>query len=396
MSETTKTQIPRTVVALGLVSLFMDMSSELIHSLMPIFLVNSLGASVLMLGVIEGAAESLALIVKVFSGTMSDFMGRRKPLLLAGYGLAAISKPLFPLSTTAGAVLAARLIDRFGKGIRGAPRDALIADVAPPEIRGACFGLRQSMDTIGAFVGPILAIVLMLALHGNIRAALWWAVLPTVFAIGMLVFGVEEPERTAGGAKKTASRFFSRETLKQFPSVYWVVVGVSAVFTLARFSEAFLVLKAQECHLSPTWIPIVMVTMSVVYSLSAYPAGVISDRRKNSLLLSGMVCLIISDMILAHAYATPLMLIGVAIWGLHMGLTQGIFASMVAQHAPGELRGAAFGVFNLVAGIFMLLSSVIAGAIWNRLGSSVTFMAGAGFATAALIAWWTAAGITKS
>lgn len=383
-------------MALGLVSLFMDMSSELIHSLMPIFLVNSLGASVLMLGAIEGAAESLALIVKVFSGTMSDFMGRRKPLLLAGYGLAAISKPLFPLSTSASAVLAARLIDRFGKGIRGAPRDALIADVAPPEIRGACFGLRQSMDTIGAFVGPILAIVLMLALHGNIRAALWWAVLPTVFAIGLLIFGIEEPERAAGGAKKTASRFFSRDTLTQFPSAYWVVVGVSAVFTLARFSEAFLVLKAQECHLSPTWIPIVMVTMSVVYSLSAYPAGVISDRLgKNSLLLSGMVCLIVADAILAHAYTTPTMLIGVAIWGLHMGLTQGIFASMVAQHAPGELKGAAFGVFNLVAGVFMLLSSVIAGAIWNRLGSSVTFMAGAGFAAAALIASWAAAGRVK-
>ena len=379
-------RIPRSVIALGFVSLFMDMSSELIHSLMPLFLVGTLGASMQTLGAIEGLAEAMALVVKVFSGSVSDFMGKRKPLLLAGYGLAALSKPLFPLAHSANAVLAARLIDRFGKGIRGAPRDALIADVAPEEIRGACFGLRQSMDTVGAFIGPLFAILLMVMLRGNLRAALWWAVIPTAFAVMMILFGVEEPDRHTATERKSVRNLFRTETVRQFTAAYWAAVGINAVFTLARFSEAFLVLKARGCGLTPTWVPSVMVAMSLVYSIAAYPAGIFADRYgRKGLLAAGMLCLIFADLILARANSVSMLMAGVSLWGLHMGFTQGAFAAMVAQHSPKHLKGSAFGIFNLVSGVFMLASSLIAGSIWDRYGAGAAFNTGALFAAISLL-----------
>lgn len=385
IENVTRPAIPRTIVALGLVSLFMDMSSELIHSLLPVFLVGTLGASAATLGLIEGAAEALALIVKVFSGTLSDAIGKRKPLLLAGYGLAALSKPFFPLAHSAGAVLAARLTDRFGKGIRGAPRDALVADVAPPEIRGACFGLRQGLDTVGAFAGPFLAIALMLALHGDIRGTLWFGAVPTAFAVVLLLLGVDEPPVSAAGAIRRASSPINRRALGLFNASFWNIVSIGAVFTLARFSEAFLILKAQRCGFSPTWIPIVMAAMSAVYCFSAYPVGILSDRfSKIGLLAGGLAILIAADIVLALATGPVEMLAGAGLWGLHMGMTQGVLAAMVAESAPAELKGSAFGVFNLATGITMLLSSVIAGALWTNKGSAATFEAGAGFALLAL------------
>lgn len=376
--------IPRTVWALGLVSLCMDLSSELVHSLLPLFLVGTLGASMLTVGLIEGLAEATALVVKVFSGALSDFLGRRKGLLLLGYGLAALSKPLFPLASSAELVFGARLLDRIGKGIRGAPRDALIADVAPADIRGACFGLRQSMDTAGAFLGPILAIVLMLGFAGDITRVLWFAVLPALLAVALLWAGVSEPAR-----ERLPRRFRSPirlQALAQFSPAFWWVVGIGALFTLARFSEAFLLLRAQQLGFAISWVPLVMVVMAAFYMLSAYPVGKWSDRiGRSSLLSAGLLLLILADLLLAYAESPVLVLFGVALWGLHMGFSQGILAALVADTTPAELKGTAFGLFNLLSGIALLLASAGAGWLWQSYGAAATFYAGAGLSGAALL-----------
>lgn len=375
VSSVGRPAIPKTVWTLGFVSLFMDLSSELVHALLPVFLVTTLGLSVTALGVVEGVAEALALIVKVFSGAISDYLGRRKGLILFGYGLAAVTKPLFPLAHSATVAITARWLDRFGKGIRGAPRDALVADVAPPSIRGACFGLRQSMDTIGAFLGPLAAIGLMFLFSDNIRAVLWFAVIPAFLCVALILAGIEEPAGAvaADGFKSP----LNRAALGGFSSQYWLIVVIGACFTLARFSEAFLVLRAQQAGLPLHWIPIVMVVMSVVYSLSAYPAGVLSDRiGARGLLDIGLVMLILADAFLGFGQSVASMLVGVAVWGLHMGLTQGVLAVMVAAVSPPALRGTAFGVFNLASGLCMILASVLAGWLWDHFGSTTTFLTG--------------------
>jgi len=377
-------KIPPTVWALGLVSLCMDLSSEMVHSLLPVFLVSSLGASMLSVGLIEGVAEATALIVKVFSGAISDFIGRRKGLILLGYGMAALTKPFFPLANSVETVFTARFLDRVGKGIRGAPRDALIADVAPPAIRGACYGLRQSLDTIGAFLGPAIAILLMLALD-DIKQVLWFAVVPAFVAVLFIVIGVQEPEQ----AKTAAQQFESPirlNSIKHFPAAYWWVVVIGMVFMLARFSEAFLVLRAQEVGLSATWIPLVMVVMSLFYTLSAYPVGILSDRISRSTFLAlGLVLLIFADITLAVTQSIGGILFGVALWGLHMGFSQGTLSTLIADTTPLHLKGTAFGIFSLASGIFMLLASLLAGWLWQSYGSAATFTCGGLFSIAALL-----------
>jgi len=377
MPRAERASIPRTVWTLGYVSLFMDLSSELIHALLPIFLVTTMGMSVAALGALEGAAEATALISKMFSGALSDYLGRRKGLLLWGYGLAALTKPMFPLATSPVMVAVARLLDRVGKGIRGAPRDAMVADVAPASIRGACFGLRQSMDTVGAFLGPILAMGLMLVFGGNIRAVLWFAVLPACVVIGLIVFGVAE-----SGQAPLAPVFrspLSWHSLKDFSRRYWLIVGVGAMFSLARFSEAFLVLRAQQTGLALAWIPGVMVVMSAAYSLSAYPAGKLLDRVDGRVVLGlGMGMLVAADLLLAKAGSAWILFVGVTVWGLHMGFTEGILTAMVSAVAPAALRGTAFGLFNLACGVSVLVASVVAGWVWDRYGSATTFAVGAG------------------
>jgi len=373
---THRVPIPRIVWTLGFVSLFMDLSSELIHALLPVFLVGSMGMSVTALGVLEGAAEATALIVKVFSGSISDWLGKRKGLLLLGYGLAALSKPLFPLAQTPLLAVIARLLDRIGKGIRGAPRDALVADVAPPEIRGACFGLRQSMDTVGAVGGPVAAMLLMFWFADRIRAVLWFAVLPSLMVIALLVFAVHEPARVSASRRFQSAMHW--RLLRAFTGRYWLVVAMGGTFTLARFSEAFLVLRAQQTGLDVAWVPGIMAVMSLVYAVSAYPVGKLSDRLGRRVLLAcGLILLIVADVILgANASVIPTF-VGAAIWGLHMGFTQGILAAMVADTAPGDLRGTAFGVFNLICGVCLLLASAAAGWLWQYHGASATFLAGA-------------------
>lgn len=376
-------RMPAGIWALGFVSLLMDISSELIHSLLPVFLVTGLGASMLVVGLLEGAAEATALIVKVFSGALSDWWGRRKPLAVLGYSLGAVSKPLFALATTLEPVIAARLLDRIGKGIRGAPRDALVADIAPPALRGAAFGLRQSLDTVGAFLGPLLAMGLMLLWANDFHAVFWVAVIPAFLCVALLVFGVQEPERPAGTPRTNPIR---RENLRRLAPAYWWVVGIGAVFTLARFSEAFLVLRAQQGGLPLAWVPLVLIVMNLIYALGAYPLGKLADRVDHRTLLAwGLVLLIGADALLAWSDRGLFVWGGVVLWGLHMAMTQGLLATMVADTAPADLRGTAFGMFNLVSGLSMLLASALAGLLWDQWGAPSTFAAGAVFCVAALV-----------
>ncbi|MCF8183661.1 MAG: MFS transporter [Polynucleobacter sp.] len=360
----------------------MDVSSELIHSLLPVFMFTTLGMSVLVIGLIEGAAEATALIVKVFSGALSDYWGKRKPLTVLGYGLGALSKPLFALAGGAGLVVAARLIDRVGKGIRGAPRDALIADIAPAAVRGAAFGLRQALDTVGAFLGPLLAIGLMLLWANDIRAVFWFAAIPAFLAVALLAFGVREPERTATAKHVNPIR---RENLRRLPAAYWWVVAIGAMFTLARFSEAFLVLRAQQGGLPLALTPLVLIAMNVVFACSAYPFGKLSDSMNHSRLLTwGLVVLIAADMALAYGTHWSTLWLGIGLWGLHLGMTQGLLATMVADTAPAHLRGTAYGFFNLLSGIAMLCASALAGLLWDSFGARFSFLGGAAFALATL------------
>ncbi len=379
----TLTRMPKAVWMLGFVSLLMDVSSEMIHSLLPLFLVTVLGASALTVGVIEGIAESTALLVKVFSGVLSDYLGKRKGLAVLGYALGALTKPVFALASGVGMVMTARFLDRIGKGIRGAPRDALLSEIAPARIRGAAFGLRQSLDTVGAFLGPLLGVGLMLLWANDFRAVFWVALIPGALAVALLIFGVHEPE---GAATRKAVNPISRANLRRLGAEYWWVVGIGAVFTLARFSEAFLVLRAAQGGIAIALVPLVMVAMNIIYAASAYPFGKLSDRMSHTRMLAlGLAVLVCADVVLAHNDHWTTVLCGVMLWGVHLGITQGLLARMVADTTPAELRGTAYGFFNLLSGLAMLFASVLAGLLWDRLGAAFTFYAGAMFCVIAAI-----------
>lgn len=376
--------LPAGIWALGFVSMLMDVSSEMIHALLPAYLTLGLGASALAVGVIEGIAEATAAITKVFSGALSDWLGRRKGLAALGYGLAALTKPVFPLAPSLGWVVAARFVDRVGKGIRGAPRDALVADLAPEGRRGAAFGLRQSLDTVGAFLGPLAAIGLMWVFANDFRSVFWVAVIPALLSFALILFAVSEPPRPAG--RRRVRNPLARAELGLLGGSYWLVVLVASLFTLARFSEAFLILRAQEAGLALMLLPLVLVAMNIAYALTAWPVGVVSDRGgKVALLALGLGLLVLADLVLAFAGGLWGLALGVVIWGLHMGFTQGLLAALVAESVPAELRGTAFGLYNLVTGVALLLASVIAGALWQAYGAQATFVAGAGFAAASAL-----------
>ncbi len=376
--------IPRGVWALGFVSLFMDMSSELIHSLLPVFMVSVLGVSAMTVGIVEGIAEATAAITRLFSGVVSDWTRRRKPLVLLGYGLAALTKPLFPLANGVSLVLIARFVDRVAKGIRGAPRDALVADLTPQTLRGAAYGLRQSMDTVGAVAGPLLAMLLMLATAGDFRLVFWFAVIPAAVCVGVIIFGVREPEQPPQAGPR---RFpIQRVEMARLPRRYWWVIAFAGVLTLARFSEAFLLLRAGDLGLAADWVPLILLVMNVAYAASAYPFGHLSDRmRRRSLLALGILFLIAADLVLATAGNAWIVAVGALLWGLHLGATQGLLSALVADVAPADLRGTAFGIFNLVTGVALLLASLTAGGLWTAIGPAMTFYAGAAFSAVALI-----------
>ncbi len=377
--------LPSGIWALGFVSMFMDISSELVHSLLPIFMTTVLGASMVTVGLVEGVVEATASVTKVFSGAISDYFRKRKFLVVFGYGLSALTKPMFPLATTMWWVFSARFIDRIGKGIRGAPRDALIGDMVLAHTRGAAYGLRQSLDSVGAFVGPLLAVLLMLWLNNDIKTVLWVAVMPAWLAVMVLTLAVRDPKPDAQ-LVSDPKRFLSMRTVKKLTLRYWLVVALGAVFTLARFSEAFLILRAQDVGLSLAYTPVILIVMNVVYSLFAYPAGNASDRFSPRLLLIfGLCMLVLADILLAMSSSPWLIFLGAAFWGLHMAFSQGLLLKLVADTAPAELLGTAFGIFNLASGLALLLASVIAGSLWNSWGAPATFIAGACFAAIAAL-----------
>ncbi len=375
-------RVPRGVVVLGFVSLLMDASSELVHALLPLFLVTTLGVSTFTVGIIEGLAEGTAMIVKVFSGYISDATRKRKPLVLLGYGLGAVSKLAFPLADALGWIVGARIVDRIGKGIRGAPRDALIADLAPPEVRGASFGLRQALDSVGAIAGPLLAVGAMTWFAGDFRAAFWIAVIPAALCVALIVFGVREPAHP--DAVENAPRIKLADVARLDRRFVFVTL-VAAVLTLARFSEAFLLLRALDVGMPVVQAPLVMVAMTVVYAALAFPAGAWADRGHSPRLIgAGFAALIASDLVLAQASSATGVLIGAALWGLHLALTQGLLSAMVAAVAPPDLRGTAFGVFSLASGVALIVASALAGLLWDVAGPAWTFYAGAAFT---LVAW---------
>ncbi|WP_440983523.1 MFS transporter, partial [Shinella sumterensis] len=359
--------IPRTVWILGIVSLLMDVSSEMVQTLLPFYLVSGLGASAVFVGFVEGLSVAIATVTKLFSGILADRMAQRKPLAVLGYGLGAVSKLLFPLATSTGWIVAAKAVDRVGKGIRGTPRDALIADVTPPELRGASFGLRKSLDTVGGFVGPLVAIGLMILFAGDVLTIYWIAVIPAFLAVLLLIVGVREPKAPfaakGGGLPRLAD-------IVRLNGAVWMVIGAAALLTLARFSEAFLLLKSQEAGFAPAWIPLTMVIMHAVYGLTAYPVGRLSDRiGRSGLLVASLFVLVFAYGTLAYAATVPLFIAGIVLWGLHMGLSQGLLATLIADTAPKHLKGTAFGVFNLMTGIVVLFGNVAAGWIWDNHGS---------------------------
>ena len=367
-------QIPSGIWVLGFVSMLMDISSEMIHSLLPMFMVTALGTSMLTIGLIEGIAEASALIVRVFSGLISDYLGKRKAVVLFGYSLSAFTKPLFALATSAGMVFSARFLDRLGKGIRGAPRDALVADLAPMHLRGASFGLRQSLDTVGAVLGPLLAFVLMLLFVNNFRLVFVLAVIPGLLAVLFIIIGVRDPE--VAHNRKPLNPLLLKN-LKRLPGRYWWVCLIGALVALARFSEAFLVLRAMQGGMAIALVPLVMVAMNVVYAISAYPFGKLADELSHSqLLMAGLIVLAAADLVLAHSNHWTYVLAGVSLWGIHMGLTQGLLAAMVADTSPKLLRGTAYGFFNLLSGLAMLFASLLAGLLWDQMGAAFTFFAG--------------------
>jgi MFS family permease len=377
--------LPRTVWTLGLVSLLMDFSSETIHALLPVYLVTAMGASFAEVGWIEGVAEATASITKLFSGALSDWLGKRQLLAAIGYGLAALSKPIFPLAGSLGWIVAARFVDRVGKGVRGAPRDALIAAATPAELRGAAYGLRQTLDTIGAFAGPLTAMALMAASRDNFRLVFWAATPPALLAAALIAFGVKESE-----APKRPARFpLHIEEMRQLGAAFWSVIGLSAVFSLARFSEAFLILRAEQAGLPIALSPTVLIVMNVVYAAAAYPAGALSDRFGRAAPLAlGILTLVAADLLLALASGLWSIGLGVALWGLHLGFTQGLLSALVADTTPDERRGVAFGLFNLVSGVMLLIASALGGWLWDRFGPSAPFLAGASFAALSLALLW--------
>jgi MFS family permease len=372
--------LPRGVIALGFVSLFMDVSSEMVHALLPVYLTVTLGASAAMVGLIEGLGQGMAQITKLFSGVISDWVGQRKPLAVLGYSLSAVTKPIFYLAGTADWILVARVADRFGKGIRGTPRDAMVADMVPPEARSAAFGLRQSMDSFGAFAGPLLAIGLMLVLGASIPQIFLISVVPALIAVAVLVIVVREPE-----AKSPAQRAFplTWAGLARLQPGLWLAIGIASLMTMARISDAFLILRASDAGVAIWALPLVLVVLNAVDTATSWPVGVLADRiGKRGLLLAGFAVLALANLVLGLEGSLTATFLGIALWGLHMGLTQGLLAAMVADAAPADLRGTAFGLYNLMTGIALLIGNAAAGLAWTAYGPGATFLAAAALAGA--------------
>lgn len=370
---------------LGFASLLTDVSSEMIHSVLPLFLVTTLGASAVIIGLIDGLGETIAACLKLFSGALSDRLGRRKSLILTGYGLSTAVKPLFALAVNPLGVLVGRCLDRVGKGIRAAPRDALVADVTEPSARGAAFGLRQSLDSVGAFLGPFIAFIAMTVTANDFRAIFWLALIPALAAVALLVGGIQEPLRTVENVNRLNNPL-RIEAIKSLGAGFWFVFFVSLLFTLGNSSDAFILLRAKSLGVSTNMVPLCLVVMNITYALSAYPAGHLSDKlgRKALLLTSfALYALVYAGLAFANdAWHVWTLL---ALYGLYLGFSQGTLLSIVADRVPKDLRGTAFGLLSFSVGLGLLPASLLAGWLWDSVSPQATFMTGAVFSILALL-----------
>ena len=364
-------RLPRQVAILGVISLLTAMSSAMVYGLLPVFLVKVLGASTASVGVIEGIAEAMMSLARIFSGRASDWMGRRKPLVLLGYAVSAVNKVMFPLAGTVSIVFAARVIDRIGKGLRDAPRDAFMTDVTPAKVRGSGFGLRLAFYTTGFVIGPLAAMEVMQLSGDNFRLVFWLAVIPAVLAIIILIFGITEHASTKFVPRPLLLR---RSEFALFTGAFWWAIAVASLLSLARFSYAFLILKAYGIGVDAAYVPIVLVLMHLVYAAAAYPFGVLADHMDRRLQLGiGAAILIAADMVLATANVGWMAAIGAGLWGLQMAATQGLLSASVADAAPEELRGTAFGIYDMSVGLATFVASAAAGALWMVGGSPLAF-----------------------
>jgi MFS family permease len=360
------------------------MSSAMIYGLLPVFMVRVLGISIASVGLIEGIAEAANSLIKFVSGAASDWIGRRKPLVVFGYTLSAVIKTIFPVAGTASAVLAARVIDRLGKGIRDAPRDAFLADFTAKEIRGEGFGLRLALAVAGFVVGPLIAIGLMKLSGDNFRLVFWIALIPAYLSIVVLLLTVKElPLNHDESPRRLPIR---RGDIAALPAAFWWVIAIAGLLSLARFSQAFLVLKAFEVGVDAAFVPMVLVVMHLVFSVAAYPFGILADHLDRRLQLGiGTVILVSADVVLASASTIWMTALGAALWGLQLGVTQGLLGATIADVAPDRLRGTAFGVYDVAIGVGTFVASAGAGVLWMAGGSSIAFSVSACVATAAAL-----------
>jgi MFS family permease len=363
---------------LGLVSLLMGASSYMIISILPVFLVTVLGATVTSVGWIEGIAEATNSVAKIFSGTLSDRLGRRKSLVVLGYALAAFVKPVFAVAGDVATILFARFADRLGKGLRDAPRDALIADELPVRTRGAGYGLRIALFTIGCVCGPLLASLILFASGDDFRLVFWIAVIPALLSVAVLVFGVAEVRQDNGDLT------FALRDLRRMPALLWGTIAVATMLALARFSQAFLLLKAKQVGVDAAMVPLFMTLMGLVYGIAAFPCGALADRIDRRVQIRvGIGVLFGCYLVLATATDPWQAALGAALWGLQMGIIEGLMAAAISDAAPANLRGTAFGLYYFCTGLASLAASVAAGILWAQGGPALTFTIGAAVAVLA-------------
>jgi MFS family permease len=371
----------RNVYALALVSFFTDVSSEMIYPLLPVFLTSVLGASAGFIGAIEGAAESVAALLKLASGWWSDRVKRRKGFVVFGYALASVVRPLVAIAQSATQVLAIRVTDRVGKGVRNSPRDALIADSVPPTMRGRAFGVRSAADNAGALLGPLIAFALLTWFGLSLRSVFWWSAVPAGLAIVVAIVGVRDVAKREGQSSKKS------ELRSGMGGRFWAFLAIVFVFTLGNSTDAFLLLRARDLGVPIAMAPILWAVLNAVKSVSNIPGGALSDRiGRRPLLIAGWAVYALVYYLFAratHAWQAWALFAG---YGIFFGLTEGAELALVADVAPHDRRGAAFGWYYLAIGIGALPASLIFGAVWDRFGAGRAFDLGAGLALAASMA----------
>jgi MFS family permease len=372
--------LSRNVWVAGWVSFFMDVSSEMVYPLVPLFLSSTLGVSKSVVGLIEGIAEATASLLKLFSGVIADRFGKNKLLMGFGYGISTASRPILALASGWGMVFLARFTDRAGKGIRTAPRDAIIAASTPPGQLGLAFGFHRALDTAGAVVGPAVALAILAVWAADFRLVFWLSVVPGVLAVALIVWFIE-----ADGRVRPAQAALAW-SLRGFDDRFWEFLLVIGLFSLGNSSNAFLILKAEQVGTSPAWISGIYVGYNALYALMSVPGGLLADRvgmRRMIIVGLGLFAAVYAGIALA---STPQQIAALFLcYGIYMGLTEGVQRAYLATLAPKERTATAFGLYHMVVGIAILPASLFAGVLWDTVGPAAPFLFGAGMAALAAV-----------